>query len=69
MSDVDALLAEANALADQMIECNPTALRTIKRVVKWGADMPAEHAEKLFQIVDEATRRAQTDTGWQRPGR
>ena len=29
--DADALLAEADAIADQMIQCNPDALRTIKR--------------------------------------
>ena len=47
-------MAEADAIADQMIECNPSALRTIKRVVRWGGDMPADHAEKLAMIATEA---------------
>ena len=34
-ADRDSLLAEADAIPEQMIECNPDALRTIKRVVRW----------------------------------
>jgi enoyl-CoA hydratase/carnithine racemase len=51
--DADSMLAEAEAIADQMIECHPDALRTIKRVVRWGADATAEQAEKMHLLVDE----------------
>jgi enoyl-CoA hydratase/carnithine racemase len=51
--DTEALLAETDAIADQMIECNPFALRQIKRLVRWGADMTAEQVEKLGLLVDE----------------
>jgi enoyl-CoA hydratase/carnithine racemase len=52
------LMAEADAIADQMIECNPASLRLIKRVVRWGAHMPAEDAEKLAMIATETDVRA-----------
>jgi enoyl-CoA hydratase/carnithine racemase len=52
------LMAEADAIADQMIECNPASLRVIKRVVRWGAHMPAEDAEKLAMIATETDVRA-----------
>lgn len=67
--DADALLAEAGAIADRMIECNPTALRTIKRVVRWGSDMTAEQSEKLALLAAEAVARAHDDTGWEAPSR
>jgi enoyl-CoA hydratase/carnithine racemase len=67
--DVESLLAEANAIADQMIECNPTSLRLVKRVVRWGADMTFEQSEKLSLLVEEATALTRAgDGGWQRPG-
>jgi enoyl-CoA hydratase/carnithine racemase len=56
--DGSALMAEADALADQMIECNPASLRLIKRVVRWGAHMPPEDAEKLAMIATESDVRA-----------
>ena len=51
--DKEALLAEADAIADQMIECNPMALRQIKRLVRWGADMTSEQVEKMKLFADE----------------
>lgn len=65
------LLAEADAIADQMIECNPAALRTIKRVVRWGDGLPPEQAEKLAMIATEAEWHARDDDddGWQPPPR
>jgi enoyl-CoA hydratase/carnithine racemase len=33
--DVDSALAAAEALADQIIECNPASIRTMKRVARW----------------------------------
>jgi len=68
-ADADALLAEADAIADQMIECNPTALRRIKRVVRWGADMAVEQAEMLALMGEESAAQAHADTGWERPTR
>jgi dehydration protein DpgD len=61
--NADALLAEADVIADQMIECNPDALATIKRVVRWGADMPAEQAEMLHLIADEVQSRTSAPPG------
>ena len=69
LPDAEAVMAEANAIADQMIECNPTALRTIKRVVRWGADMSEEQSEKLALIAKEAATLAGEDRGWERPSR
>ena len=69
LPDAEAVMAEANAIADQMIECNPTALRTIKRVVRWGADMSEEQSEKLALIAKEAATLAGEDSGWERPSR
>ncbi len=51
--DAAALMVEADAIADQMIACNADALRIVKRVVRWGAHMPAEDAEKLGMIATE----------------
>ena len=51
--DRDALIAEADAIADQMIACNPMALRQIKRLVRWGADMTAEQVEKMKLFANE----------------
>ncbi len=51
--DRKSLLAEADAIADRMIECNPAALRHIKRVVKWGSEMTSEQVEKLHLLIDE----------------
>ena len=67
--DVEALLAEAHAIADQMIECNPDALRTIKRVVRWGSDMSAEQSEKLALLASEALTRGGAPADWQPPSR
>jgi enoyl-CoA hydratase/carnithine racemase len=53
--DRDALLAEADAIADQMITCNAKALRQVKRLVKWGVDMTAEQVEKLRLLGEELT--------------
>jgi enoyl-CoA hydratase/carnithine racemase len=52
------LMAEADVIADQMIECNPASLRLIKRVIHWGAHMSPEDAEKLAMIATEADVRA-----------
>jgi enoyl-CoA hydratase/carnithine racemase len=68
--DVESLLAEAKAIADQMAECDPDALATIKRVVRWGGDMSAEQAEVLGLLANEAAARARaTGTRWQPPAR
>ncbi len=56
--DADTLMAEADSIADRMIECNPAALRMIKRVVRWGAEMSSEEAEKLAMIATETEFRA-----------
>jgi enoyl-CoA hydratase/carnithine racemase len=58
--DRDALMAEADAIADQMIECNPSALRLIKRVVRWGAHLSPDDAERLAMIATETEFRART---------
>jgi enoyl-CoA hydratase/carnithine racemase len=52
--DRDSLLAEADAIADQMIECNPLALRQIKRLVRWGSEMTSEQVEKMGFFLAEA---------------
>jgi enoyl-CoA hydratase/carnithine racemase len=67
--DPETLMAEATAIADEMIECNPTALRTIKRVVRWGADMSAEQAEMLAQLASESGAQALEPDDWKRPPR
>jgi len=55
--DRETLMAEAETIADQMMEGNPEALRVIKRVVRWGADMSAEQAEKLALFGSEVAER------------
>jgi enoyl-CoA hydratase/carnithine racemase len=62
-TDAQSLMAEADAIADQMIECNASTLRLIKRAVKWGAHMSPEDAEKLAMIATQAEIRARADTG------
>lgn len=57
-ADADALMAEADAIADAMIECDPDALRTIKRVVRWSDGLPHEQAEKLAMLATEAAEHA-----------
>jgi enoyl-CoA hydratase len=59
--DVETLLAEANAIADQMAECDPNALATIKRIVRFGGDMSADQAEVLGLMATEASARARAD--------
>jgi enoyl-CoA hydratase/carnithine racemase len=51
--DREALLAEADAIVDQMIECNPLALRLLKRDVRRGADTTPEQVEKMKLLADE----------------
>jgi enoyl-CoA hydratase len=52
--DRDALMSAADEIAGEMIECNPEALRIIKRVTRWGAHMSPEDAEKLAMIATES---------------
>src|SRR5262249_40095660 len=52
------LMAEADAIADQMIEGNPAPLRLIQRVLRRGGHMPPEDAEKLAMIATETDVRA-----------
>jgi enoyl-CoA hydratase/carnithine racemase len=52
--DREALMSAADAIAQEMIECNPDALRVIKRVTRWGAHMSSEDAEKLAMIATES---------------
>lgn len=59
--DRDELLREADLIADQMILCNPEALRVLKRVVKWGKDMTADQVEQMHYLADE-TRWADHNT-------
>jgi enoyl-CoA hydratase/carnithine racemase len=59
--DAEALMAEADAIAEAMLECDPTALRVIKRVVRWGEGLPHEQAEKLAMIAIEAAEHARHD--------
>ena len=60
--DQDALVREADVIADQMIQCDPEALRVIKRVVKWGVDMTSEQVEKLHFLADESRWAAMQDS-------
>jgi enoyl-CoA hydratase/carnithine racemase len=55
--DVGALIPEADAIADQMLECNGDALALVKRVIRWGADMTSQHAEMLHLLADEVQHR------------
>lgn len=68
-ADTDALLAEAEEIADQIGECDPNALPTIKRIVRWGADMSAEQAEMMGLLVNEAEARARSGRPWSPPAR
>ncbi|MGE0881051.1 MAG: enoyl-CoA hydratase/isomerase family protein [Acidimicrobiia bacterium] len=51
--DREALFAEADVIVEQMLECNPLQLKIAKRVIRWGADMTEEQAEKLHLLADE----------------
>ena len=63
-ADRDALMQEADVIADQMLACNPEALRVLKRVVKWGIDMSADQVEKMHYLADESRWAAQQTTDW-----
>ena len=45
--DRDALFKEADAIADEILECAPLAVQAIKHIVKVGRNLPVEYSEKL----------------------
>jgi enoyl-CoA hydratase/carnithine racemase len=44
LTDRTALFARAHQIATSVLSCSPTAVRTIKRLVKRGRDLPMEYA-------------------------
>ncbi len=62
--DREALTREADVIADQILLCNPDALRVLKRVVKWGRDMSAEQVEQIHYLADESRWAATNTPDW-----
>jgi enoyl-CoA hydratase/carnithine racemase len=54
LPDRESLMAEAEAMAGQMLECSLDALRHVKRIVRLGGDMSIEHSEALHLAMEEA---------------
>jgi enoyl-CoA hydratase/carnithine racemase len=52
--DRDALLQEADRIADEIQLCSPLAIRSIKQVISQTRDLPLEYAVKLAEPVLEA---------------
>jgi enoyl-CoA hydratase/carnithine racemase len=51
--DRDDLMAQANALADEIVECAPLAVEAIKHVVTIGRNLPIEYSWALAQPYQE----------------
>jgi enoyl-CoA hydratase/carnithine racemase len=66
-ADADSLMVEADAIASQIIECDQTAVRRVKRVVRWGEGLPHEQAEKLAMLATEAEEQGRA-AGPRQPG-
>ena len=52
--DRDALLQEADRIAEEIQLCSPLAIRSIKQVISQTRDLPLEYAVKLAEPVLEA---------------
>lgn len=53
-SDRQALLAKAHEIADALLLCSPTAVRTLKHLIRTGRALPQEYAHALATPFREA---------------
>ena len=54
LPDREALMAEADAIADEILLCAPLAVQAIKRVVTVGREVPVEYSEHFARPIQEA---------------
>ncbi len=62
VKDRDALMKEANAIAEEIALCAPLAVKAIKTIVKTGRNLPVEYSVKLAEPIQKAIN--STETGW-----
>ena len=58
-ADRDALIAAADAIADEIALCAPLAVQAIKRIVRTGRDMPVEASVALARPILEAINKTE----------
>lgn len=51
VQDRAALVAETDAIADDILKCAPLAVQAIKRIVKTGRNLPPEYSMKLAEPI------------------
>jgi enoyl-CoA hydratase/carnithine racemase len=54
VKDRDALMKEANAIAEEIALCAPLAVKAIKTIVKTGRNLPVEYSVKLAEPIQKA---------------
>jgi enoyl-CoA hydratase/carnithine racemase len=54
VKDRDALMKEANAIAEEIALCAPLAVKAIKTIVKTGRNLPVEYSVKLAEPIGKA---------------
>ena len=54
LPDREALMAEAERVANEIKLCAPLAVQAIKRIVKVGSNLPVEYSKKLAEPIQES---------------
>jgi len=54
VSDRAALFKEADAIADEILQCAPLAVQAIKRIVKVGRGLPVQVSEQIAEPIQAA---------------
>ena len=54
LPDREARMAEADAIADEMLLCEPLAVQAIKRIVTIGRELPVEYSEHFAKPIQDA---------------
>ena len=52
--DREAMLREAEAVADDILQCAPLAVQAIKKIVKTGRNLPVEYSYKFAEPIEQA---------------
>ena len=54
MPDREALFKEADAIADEIIQCAPLAVQALKRIIKVGHSLPVPVLEQMAEPIRAA---------------
>ena len=57
--DREALLKQADAIADEIIQCAPLAVQALKRIIKVGHSLPVPVLEQMSEPIRAAIERTE----------